>query len=100
VNPTGKLGQIKDISKLGLSFHYIDSQEQAGDAQELKIILGNRGLYLDNVPFRKVADFEIQSEYRFSSIKIRQISIQFGELTAEQQTQLDNFIQNHTIGEA
>jgi hypothetical protein len=100
VNPTSKLGQIKDISRLGLSFCYIDSDDEADNAQELKIILGNRGLCLDNVPFKKVADFEIESEYSFSSIKMRQIGLQFGELSPDQQIRLDNFIQNHTLGEA
>ena len=100
VNHGSKLGQIKDISGLGLSFRYIDSDEAHTDASELKIILGSGGLCLDNVPFKKISDFEIKSEFSFSSIKMRQIGLQFGELTPEQQTRLDNFIKNHTIGEA
>jgi hypothetical protein len=100
VNHGSKLGQIKDISAQGLSFRYMDSEESRADASELKIILGSGGLCLDKVPFKKVADFEIKSEFSFSSIKMRQIGLQFGELTSEQQTRLENFIQNHTIGEA
>ena len=100
VNHGSKLGQIRDISKLGLSFRYIDSEEEHPDARELKIILGSGGLCVDRVPFKKVADFEIKSEFRFSSIKMRQIGLQFGDLTPEQQQRLSNFIQNHTLGEA
>jgi len=100
VNHGSKLGQIRDISKLGLSFRYIDSEEAHPDARELKIILGSGGLWVDRVPFKKVADFEIKSEFRFSSIKMRQIGLQFGDLTPEQRQRLSNFIQNHTIGEA
>jgi len=100
VNHGSKLGQIRDISKLGLSFRYIDSEEEHPDARELKIILGSGGLCVDRVPFKKVADFEIKSEFRFSSIKMRQIGLQFGDLTPEQQVRLNNFIQNHTLGEA
>lgn len=100
VNHGSKLGQIRDISKLGLSFRYIDSEEEHPDARELKIILGSGGLCVDRVPFKKVSDFEIKSEFRFSSIKMRQIGLQFGDLTPEQQVRLNNFIQNHTIGEA
>ena len=95
-----RLGQIKDISVRGLSFRYIDSHEKLDNADELKIILGNQGLYLDRVPFVKISDFEIESEYSFSTIKMRQIGLQFGELTAEQNMQLERFIQQHTIGEA
>jgi hypothetical protein len=100
INHGSRLGQIKDISKLGLSFRYIDSEEEHPDARELKIILGSGGLCVDKVPFKKVTDFEIKSEFRFSSIKMRQIGLQFGNLTPEQQVRLNNFIQNHTIGEA
>lgn len=99
VNHNSKLGQIKDISISGLSFHYIDDHDHSDEAQELKIILGDYGLYMDKVPFKKIADFEINSEYSFSSIKMRQISLEFGELTREQQHRLDNFIRNHTVGE-
>jgi len=100
VDQESRLGQIKDISVRGLSFRYIDGYEKFDNADELKIILGNRGLYLDRVPFVKISDFEIESEYSFSTIKMRQIGLQFGELTAEQKMQLERFIQQHTIGEA
>lgn len=100
VNHGSRLGQIRDISKRGLSFRYIDSEEEHPDARELKIILGSGGLCMDRVPFKKVADFEIKNEFSFSSIKMRQIGLQFGDLTPEQQVRLNNFIQSHTIGEA
>ena len=94
-----RLGQIKDISIRGLSFRYIDGQEKLENADALKIILGDEGLYLDNVPFKKISDFEIENEFSFSSIKMRQIGLEFGELTAEQKMRLDRFIQYHTINE-
>ena len=100
VDQESRLGQIKDISIEGLSFRYIDSHEKLENAAELKIILGNQGLYLDGVPFRKISDFEIESEFSFSTIKMRQIGLQFGELTADQKIQLELFIQQHTVGEA
>ena len=100
VDQESRLGQIKDISIEGLSFRYIDSHEKLQNAAELKIILGNQGLYLDRVPFVKISDFEIENEFSFSTIKMRQIGLQFRELTAEQKIQLERFIQQHTIGEA
>jgi hypothetical protein len=99
VNHNSKLGQIQDISTSGLSFRYIEDHGQTDDAQELKIIVGNRGLYLDKIPFTKIFDCEITNQYSFSSIKMRQIGLQFGELTAEQQHRLHDFIQKHTVGE-
>jgi hypothetical protein len=99
VNHNSKLGQIKDISISGLSFCYIDDHNQGDDTRELKIIIGDHGLYMDKVPYKKIADFEIKSEYSFSLIKMRRINLVFGELTREQQHRLDDFIQNHTVGE-
>ena len=100
VNHDSKLGQIKDISKLGLSFRYIDSGNRPGEASVLKIIIGRGGLYLDKLPFKKVADFPVNREHTFSSLKMYQIGLQFGELTLQQCIRLDHFIQKHTIGEA
>ena len=100
VDQESRLGQIKDISSNGLSFRYIDSHEKLVNASELKIILGNRGLYLDKVPFKIISDFEIESEFRFSRVNMRQIGLEFGELTPGQRNRLDRFIKHHTIGEA
>ena len=100
INHCNKLGQIRDISEKGLSFRYIDSEEGPSEARELKIILSNGGLCLEGVPFKEVTDFEIKSEFSFSSIKMRRIGLEFGELTPDQQMHLNTFIQNHTIGEA
>jgi len=100
VDRGSKLGQIKDISKKGLAFRYIDSEEQPDDARELKIIIGSGGVYIDKLPFKKVADFAIESEFSFSSIRMRQIGLKFGRLSSEQQSRLEHFIQYHTLGEA
>ena len=100
VDQESRLGQIKDISSHGLSFRYIDSHEKLVNASELKIILGNRGLYLDKVPFKIISDFQIESEFSFSRVGMRQIGLEFGELTPGQRNRLDRFIKHHTIGEA
>lgn len=100
VNHSSKLGQIRDISKIGLGFRYIDHGEEPGETTELKIVIGSEGVYLDKLPFRKVSDFEIKNEYSFSSLKMRQIGLQFGELTKHQTSRLEHFIRKHTIGEA
>jgi len=100
VDQESRLGQIKDISLNGLSFRYIDSHKKLANASELKIILGNQGLYLDKVPFKIISDFKIQSEFSFSKVHMRQIGLKFGELTPGQRNRLDRFIKHHTIGEA
>jgi PilZ domain len=100
VDQESRLGQIKDISLQGLSFRYIDSNEKLENASELKIILGNRGVYLEKVPFKIISDFKIESEFSFSAVNMRQIGLEFGTLTEKQKKQLERFIQQHTIAEA
>ena len=100
VNHHSRLGQIQDISRIGLAFRYIDHGDEPGETSELKIIIGSGGVYLDKLPFKKVSDFEIKNEFSFSSLKMRQIGLQFGKLSAHQQSRLDDFIQKHTIGDA
>jgi len=67
---------LERISIRGLSFRYIDNDEKLDHADELKTIIGNQGLYLDKVPFKKISDFEIESEYSFSTVKMRQIGLE------------------------
>jgi hypothetical protein len=100
VNHSSRLGQIRDISKIGLAFRYIDHGEEPAETYELKIIIGSGGVYLDKLPFKKVSDFEIENEIPFSSLKMRQIGLQFGKLTADQQSRLNDFILKHTTGAA
>ena len=99
VNHNSKLGQIRDISQSGLAFRYIDSGDPSDEPTELKIIVGERGVYLNNLPFKKVNDFEIKNEDSFSALKMRQIGLQFGNLTPYQRNRMERLLQNHTIGE-
>ena len=100
VNGTQRLGQIKDISLVGLSFRYIDHREKSSAKGVLKIILAGGGLFMDDLPFKPVSDVELESEFPLSSVKMRQMHIAFGDLSPGQLSMLDEFILNHTMGEA
>ncbi len=99
VNRENKLGQIKDISLVGLSFRYIDSQGRSSHRSELRIILAGSGLFLDKLPYETVSDFEVTNGFTFSSLKMRQRHIAFGELSPYQESRLNDFILNYTMGE-
>jgi hypothetical protein len=59
------------------------------------------------VPFKRVADFEIRNVVAEKTVdpihpsyrSMRRGCVQFGELTPDQTSQLEHFIQNHAIGE-
>ena len=96
------LGRIIDISKGGLAFSYHENGEPLHKLFELDILLGDNGFYLDKVPFNAVWDFQvvIDEEAPASSLAPRRCGVQFGALSDDQESQLDYFIQNHTLGEA
>ena len=100
VNRENKLGQIKDISLVGLSFRYIASEGQSIHRSELRIILAGSGLFLDNLPYNTVSDFEVTNGFTFSSLKMRQRHLAFGDLNPYQESRLNDFILNYTMGEA
>ncbi len=95
-NHVSKLGQIMNVSMRGLAFKYIANGKQSNGLFELDIFLSGHGIHLKNIPSKTVSDFEMKSDFPFSSIRMRQCCVQFGELTRIHISQLEDFIQNHT----
>lgn len=92
------MGKIIDISMEGIALYYIDSHCQPEETAELDIMFAEGRFYLDNIGFKIISDFEIAGELPDSSIKMRQLSLQFKDLAHHRKTHLDFFIKNHTIG--
>jgi c-di-GMP-binding flagellar brake protein YcgR len=92
-----KLGRIIDISSGGLAFSHMARTRPSDDLVELDLFLIDTDFYLSEVPFQTVWDVKTH-ENPFSSITMRRCGVQFGDLNSIQQTELDNFIHNHTVG--
>lgn len=108
INPASyKLGQIVNISYGGLVFKYIDKDDHDTDIQERSIFLGSYGYYLGDPPingdiplFTEVpvvtmeeVDFSQLSSERLK--KLRQMRMEFAELTFKQIFALDKFIREN-----
>ena len=91
-----ELGQIIDVSRDGLAFRYVSSQQPSSGSFELVILSSEADFYLDEIPFKIVSDFETNDD-PFSFSITRRCSVQFGKLRRKQETQLEYFIKNHTI---
>jgi len=91
-----KLWQIMDISKGGLAFQYVANGERIYDSSDLDIASSNASFYLEQVPFKAVSDLEAENGIRWSSLKVRRCGVQFGELTHNQVSLLEDLIENHT----
>jgi hypothetical protein len=93
---TSKLGQIKDISMKGLSFKYLADEARSNRAGELDIIIRQNCFCVKSIPIQTVSDFELAKENPFSTVRLRQQGIQFGELTSDQASQLEFILKHHT----
>lgn len=99
-NGSAQIGPIKDISRGGLAFHYIDSGQQQGLAEQIDIFIAGNKLHIKELPVKPVIDIELTEDIPFSSVPMRQMSVQFGELKESQRAALENFLINHTAGRA
>jgi hypothetical protein len=95
-----KMGQIVNISKGGLAFRYIDSEIEAAKSSEIDILFAQNGFHLNKISFKTMVDYKAVSEFPFSSIVMRQRSVQFREMRPYQTFRLDYFIKNYTTDEA
>lgn len=95
--PTSQVGRIVNISKGGLAVRYVDRDDWADEADSIDILI-NSGLFLTNIPIQNVSDFEVENQVSFSIMTERQCCLQFGPLSSEQESRLDEFIRHHGVG--
>ncbi|MEJ2656017.1 MAG: PilZ domain-containing protein [Desulfobacterales bacterium] len=95
-NGSSKLGQIKNISKGGLAFMYINHEEQIGEPVEVDIFLSGYGYFLKGIPCKKISDIHVDNFIPFSTFEMRQLGVQFGEMSQEQAAHLDTFMKKYT----
>ena len=96
------VGSIEYIGMGGLTFFCTETgtQESIEKSSELDIILLNTDFYLEKIPLKSVTDLEVRDvSVGFNTIRMKQCAVKFGELTPQQASQLEYFIQNHTIAE-
>ncbi len=92
------IGQIMNISKTGLSFRYIETNDESTEPVELDILAALDGFYLKNVLFKTVWVSPVASHHpAFILLEKKQRGVQFGEMTPHQISHLDYFLHNYTI---
>ena len=81
----------------GLAFDYIESQGKAIKVFKLDILLAQSAFYLGKLLFKPVFDYVIDSEVPLNTFTMRRCGVEFGELTSRQKTELEYFINHHTL---
>jgi len=97
---THKYCQIINISKGGLAFRCIDRNGESVEPFELDVLFIQDSIcltFLKNIPFKTVWVTHEPSNTSSSHLKTRQLGVQFGEMTLQQESQLDRFLKKCTI---
>lgn len=88
------MGQIINMSMDGLAVIY--KGKRLKESFEVDLFISDAGFYLDQIPVKTISDHKLSGSFPFSSKTIWQRSMQFGELTEEQKSQMEHFIQCYT----
>ncbi len=97
---THKYCQIINISKSGLAFRCIDKNGESVQPFELDVLFIQDSIcftYLKNIPFKTVWVSHEPGKTSSSHLKTRQLGVQFGKMTPQQESQLDRFLEKCTI---
>ncbi len=84
---------IVDISLGGLAFRYIGEERLARKVSELNILYDDK-TFLEKVPVESVSDISLREGY----IPMRRLGVKYRDLTPDQKSRLQTFIQSYTQG--
>ena len=91
------MGQLLDINERGLSLRYFVKDQNPSNFSHLSIVSSECDSAIDNIPFTVVSDTELANGSPSGPIIFRRAVVQFGQLTSQQLSELDDFLKKHTI---
>jgi hypothetical protein len=89
-----KLWHIIDICECGLAFRYLGQLEDPQRFSELVLLSKDASFCLEKVPFTVITDLEMGGRF-LSRYTFRRCGVQFGALTKDQSSHLQNFINKY-----
>lgn len=92
----GKMGQMLDISHGGLSLKYLVKNKGHNGSPGVAIFFSNQGFISKEISFETVSDMEFEKDIQFSSLTMRRCGIKFNNLSRDQLSQINTFIEKHT----
>ena len=92
-------GAIVDISKGGLAVHFTVFEKELAPPRTLDIFFAQAHFYLPNIPVLLVNEVQTLPNSLFSTLRVKRLSMQFGPLSNEQQTLINDFISSHSVAE-
>jgi hypothetical protein len=93
-----RLGKIENISMGGLMFQHVAGKSHLDRTFVLEILLADCGFYLADMSFKIKADVGLPDDIPDGPFEIRQVRVQFQNLSADQQARLNEFLLNNGTG--
>jgi hypothetical protein len=90
-----RLGKIDNICMGGLMFQHVAGKTKLDRTLVLEILLADCGFYLANMPFEIKADVVLPDDIPDSPVEMRQVRLQFQNLSANQQAKLNELLLNN-----
>jgi hypothetical protein len=86
------MGRVRNVSEGGLALEYMAKTVSSLGKTTLYLFGSGGRSYLVDAPVRMVSDIEIPREGTFSSLVLRRMGIEFGDLTQAQKSRLYDLI--------
>lgn len=96
---TSMAGQIINISRGGLSFKYLNEEieNSSGGPPEMVLALVGNKRFISQLDFKIIRDYPVLSKSPFSSLGFRRCHLQFIEVDALKEAELEDYIQDNII---
>jgi hypothetical protein len=88
------VGDILDISTGGIALRYVSGESPESEICEMGIACSSPRFYMGNLSARAISDFPM-ARIRFGSLLPRRLSLEFGPLTPDQTSHIEDYIKNH-----
>lgn len=95
-----KYTQILNISRGRLAFRTIERKGESNNPAKLDLLFIDDSIcsaYLKYVPLKTVWASHIDSKTSYNQLKIKKQGVEFGEMTPQQESQLDCFLEQCTV---
>jgi hypothetical protein len=89
-------GEIADIGLKGMSMKYVPMDKVESKPLKIDIFVPEQDFYLPGLSCRLVSAVDIPADAPFQVVRVKRLSLEFCELSEEQQAGLQYFFQHNT----
>jgi hypothetical protein len=90
------VGDILDISTGGVALQYVGEEPDLEAVDEIRIACSDPPFFLDKIPVKTVSNLTM-SKIPFGALMPKRLSLQFGDLTVDQASNLKNYIKDQAV---